>query len=139
MNYFRTLAMVVAIAFSSTVYAQEAQDLKKATEAAELWLSLTDVQQYGASYKGAASAFQKAITQSDWEQALQTTRKPLGSLKTRILKSATFKKDLPGAPPGEYVIIVYDSVFANMPTVIETVTPMREVDGAWKVSGYFIR
>ncbi|MFC5514095.1 DUF4019 domain-containing protein [Massilia jejuensis] len=59
---------------------------------------------------------------------------PLG-----ILKPATFKKDLPGAPPGEYVIIVYDSVFSNMPTVVETVTQMREVDGAWKVSGYFIR
>lgn len=139
MSYFGKLAMIVAIAFSSSVYAQEANDVKKATEAAELWLSHTDVQQYAATYKGAATVFQKAISQADWEQALEATRKPLGPVKTRTLKSATFKKDLPGAPPGEYVIIVFDSVFANKPAVIETVTPMRDADGAWKVSGYFIR
>jgi hypothetical protein len=37
------------------------------------------------------------------------------------------------------VVIQFDTRFENRPLSMETVTPMREKDGSWKVSGYFIR
>jgi hypothetical protein len=43
------------------------------------------------------------------------------------------------APPGEYVILQFDTQFENRSGVVETVTPMREKDGSWRVSGYFIK
>jgi hypothetical protein len=46
---------------------------------------------------------------------------------------------LPGAPPGEYVVIVYASAFENRPAAQETVNPMRDKDGVWRVSGYFVK
>lgn len=55
------------------------------------------------------------------------------------MRSATFARDLPGAPKGDYVVIVYDTVFADKAGAIETITPMRDSDGKWKVSGYFVR
>ena len=65
---------------------------------------------------------------------------PFGAVKSRILKSATFARDPGGAPPGRYVIIVYDTRFANHAGgAIENVTPMRDSDGSWKVSGYYFR
>ena len=33
----------------------------------------------------------------------------------------------------------FESSFENKKQAIETVTPMREKDGKWKVSGYFIK
>ncbi len=46
---------------------------------------------------------------------------------------------LPGAPDGAYVVIQYGTSFENRKHAVETVTPMRERNGAWRVSGYFIR
>jgi hypothetical protein len=37
------------------------------------------------------------------------------------------------------VVIQFDTVFDKRPLSTETVTPMREPDGSWKVSGYLIR
>ena len=68
-----------------------------------------------------------------------SVRKPLGELVSRKLKSATFAKSLPGAPDGEYVVLQFDASFENKKEAIETVTPVREKDGKWKVSGYFIK
>ncbi len=53
--------------------------------------------------------------------------------------SATRRTSLPGAPDGEYVVIQYRSEFENKSNAVETVTPMRDADGEFRVSGYFIR
>jgi hypothetical protein len=111
----------------------------KAEEAAQAWLKLTDAGQYAQSWDTASSLFQGSITQSNWEQALRGARLPLGSLKSRKLKSATYTKTLPGAPDGEYVVIQFNSQFEKKASAIETVTPQQEQDGTWKVSGYYIK
>jgi hypothetical protein len=46
---------------------------------------------------------------------------------------------LPGAPDGQYVIIQYDTTFENKRKAIETITPMFDKDGIWRVSGYYIQ
>jgi hypothetical protein len=60
-------------------------------------------------------------------------------VKARKVKSATFARTLPGAPDGEYVVIQFESQFENKAAAIETVTPMHDKDGTWRVSGYFIK
>ena len=44
-----------------------------------------------------------------------------------------------GTADGEYVILQYQTVFENKAEAVETVTPMVDWDGAWKVSGYFVK
>jgi len=66
-------------------------------------------------------------------------RKPLGNLLGRKLKSATQVATLPGAPDGQYVVMQFNSSFANKKTAIETVTFVLAKDGSWKASGYFIK
>ncbi|KQV80906.1 hypothetical protein ASD15_13525 [Massilia sp. Root351] len=124
---------------SLTAQAQSAQDVEQAKAAAGSWLALADSNRAASTWTEAAEPFQKAVSQSDWTQALQALRAPLGPLKSRTVKSATFAKNPPGAPEGEYVVIVYASTFANKPDAVETVTPARAKDGNWKVSGYFLR
>ena len=66
-------------------------------------------------------------------------RGPLGELVSRKLKSRDYTGKVPGGPDGKYVVIQYDSVFEKKAAAVETVTPMMDPDGVWRVSGYFIR
>jgi hypothetical protein len=63
----------------------------------------------------------------------------MGGLISRKVRSATFTRSLPGVPDGEYVVIKYDTQFEHKDSAVETVTPLLEKDGSWKVSGYFIK
>jgi hypothetical protein len=58
---------------------------------------------------------------------------------SRKLKSATYMTAMPGAPDGEYVVIQYESSFEHKQSAVETVTPMLDKDGKWRVSGYYIK
>ena len=82
---------------------------------------------------------QAAIKKRQWTQALGAARGPLGELVSRKLKSRDYTGKVPGGPDGKYVVIQYDSVFEKKAAAVETVTPMMDPDGVWRVSGYFIR
>ena len=116
-----------------------AEQQQPAMASAEAWLALTDAGDYAKSWDEAASYFQTAVTQAQWGQSLTAVRAPLGAVVSRTLRVAMPATRLPGAPDGEYVIIQYDTVFANKSVAVETVTPMRQADGAWKVAGYYIK
>ena len=118
--------------------ADEGQAVSKAQASAKAWLALTDAGKYAQSWDAAAAFFQKAVSKADWEKALEKVRGPLGAMKSRKLKSATFTRTLPNAPEGEYVVIQFDTQFENR-AVVETVTPMKEKDGSFKVSGYYVK
>jgi hypothetical protein len=70
---------------------------------------------------------------------MQAVRKPLGKLVTRKVKTKTYRTSLPGAPDGEYVVIEFETSFENKKWAVETVTPMMDKDGKWRVSGYYIK
>ena len=112
---------------------------KAAIAVAEKWLIMVDEGKYAESWKEAAEYFKTAVKQEQWEQLLQAGRKPLGKLVSRKVKSANYKTSLPGAPDGEYVVIQFKTSFENKKTGIETVTPMMDKDGKWRVSGYYIK
>lgn len=124
---------------TGTCLADEKAAIEQAQIAAISWLALTDASKYGPSWDEAASLFKGAVTKANWENALKGVRTPLGSVKSRKLHAATFTRTIPGAPDGEYVTIQFDTQFENKAAAVETVTPMHEKDGSWRVSGYFIK
>ncbi len=119
--------------------AQAPEKEKAAITAAEQWIGLVDAGKYAESWTEAAGYFKNAVTQEKWAQSLKAAREPLGKLISREVKSATYATSLPGAPNGEYVVIRFETSFENKKSAIETVTPMLEKDGKWRVSGYFIK
>lgn len=127
------------VALAAQARAQDTKDVDNAQEVARVWLAQLDAGQYGDSWDGAASAFKGAVSKPAWESAARSVRAPLGAAKTRTLKSATFTTALPGAPAGEYVVIQYTTDFSGTAGAVETVTPMREKNREWKVSGYFVK
>ena len=128
---------VVAFLAGPAVAADKPEDGAQA--AAESWLKLVDDGNYAASWEQAAKVFKGAVKPADWGQMAGGVRTPLGKLVSRKLKSREYTEKMPGAPDGKYVVIQYDSVFENKASAVETVTPMADPDGAWRVAGYFIR
>jgi hypothetical protein len=118
-------------------FAGEAE--KVAINAAEEWLTLVDEGNYKKSWEEASKLFKNSITKEMWEQSIKAVRPPLGGLVTRTVKSANYTTSLSGAPDGEYVIIQFSTSFTNKKSAIETVTPMKDPDGQWRVSGYYIK
>jgi len=138
MRLASTFAALLLATSLHAALADEASD-KAAVAVAESWLVLTDAGDFAGSWKTAAEFFKSAITAEKWAEAAKSVRAPLGKVVSRKLKSARATKTLPGAPDGAYVVIQFDTVFENKKSAVETVTPMLDKDGQWRVSGYFIK
>ncbi len=111
----------------------------EARDAAEKWLALVDGADYAESWEQAASYFKGQVAKAQWETMAAKVREPMGELQSREFMAARKLKKLPGAPDGDYVVIRYRAYFANKASAVETVTPMLDTDGRWRVSGYFVK
>ncbi|OYV96965.1 MAG: hypothetical protein B7Z68_04530 [Acidobacteria bacterium 21-70-11] len=140
----RTMIRVVAcgalaLLLVTTVVRAAGGPEAKAVAAAKSWLALVDAGRYGPSWDAAASTFKNAVTRTDWERMAASARGPFGKLLSRELASSRAATSLPGAPDGHYVVVQFKTAFEHKAQAVETVTAMLESDGAWRVTGYFIK
>ena len=133
------LAAIGLILSGINTLAADPQKELAALSAAEKWLAIVDGGQYAESWAETAELFKTAVTLNQWEQSMRAVRKPLGKLMSRRLKAKAYRSSLPGAPDGEYVVIQFDTSFENKKAAVETITPMMDKDGFWRVSGYYIK
>jgi hypothetical protein len=141
------MAFLVAFFAAGVVAAQGPEDAAQA--AAESWLRLVDGGDYSGSWDQAAKVVKGSVKQAEWGGMVEGTRTPHGRLVSRKLKSREFTEKAPTTRVvggkvyswgnGKYVVIQYDSVFANKASAVETVIPMADSDGVWRVSAYSIR
>ncbi len=103
------------------------------------WLEVVDGGDYGGGWDAAAGLVQDSTPKEQFSQAVGTLRGSFGAVQSRTFAKAEYSKVLPGAPDGEYVVIQYNTVFENKAEAVETITPMLDWDGTWKVSGYFVK
>jgi hypothetical protein len=130
---------LLLLLISSCGSKSEPQVEDAALQAARQWLALIDSADYTQSWDEAATFFKGAVSKEKWQEQMNAARKPLGETISREEKSKKFYTSLPGAPDGEYVVIQFSTSFTNKKSAIETVTPMRDDDGSWRVSGYYIK
>jgi hypothetical protein len=142
----RLLSAVFAglmVSAGSAARAQSPDSTSMAITAAQLaavtWLSLVDQGRYGESWDSAATVFRQSVTKPSWEAAVGSARRPFEPLGERQQLGASFHTKLPNAPPGQYVVLQYRTKTGGEKAVVETVTPMKDSDGVWRVSGYYVR
>jgi hypothetical protein len=111
---------------------------RAAIQCANAWLALVDTAKYDESWDQTAEFFRNAVAKEKWENATKAFRAPLGKLVSRELKSRRYTTSAPGALDGQYVIIQYKTTFEKKASAIETVTPMLDKDGKWRVSAYSV-
>ena len=115
------------------------QKLTAAVDAAQSWLTIVDNGKYRDSWKQASQYFKDKVPEDQWESSLRQIRPPFGQMISREVSNVQYTTYLPGAPVGEYAIIQFKTDFKDKHGSIETITPMLEKDGTWRVSGYFIK
>ena len=132
------LSLVLGLMCHSSLMAGPDEE-RAGLDSAGAWLTLVDAGQYDKSWDQAASLFKESLSKDQWVQSLKTARMPLGKVISRTSTSTTYTTSLPGVPDGKYVVIKYDTSFENKKSAVETVTPMLDKDGKWRVAGYFIK
>ncbi len=133
------IAIFVCVLGPADARAANQAAVEQATKAAAAWLKLLDDGDYQACYQQASQIVKDHLSEDGFVRQFSAARKPLGAVVSRNLKVAQYATSLPGAPDGQYVVIQYDTSFANKKSATETVTPMLDHDGQWRVSGYYIK
>lgn len=110
----------------------------QASQAARSWLALFDTNNFDACWDALAPAVRGQVARADFQASLAAVREQYGAAKSRRASKVTLTHKLPDAPDGDYVVLQYETEFANNVHAVETVIPMRTADG-WKVSSYFVR
>lgn len=134
-----TIFLVLLMFCITPAHAGGKEKIDASVKAAQSWLKLVDEKQYAQSWEEAASFFKDHVTKEQLTQQFEKVHGAMGDLVKRTLKTAEYSTSLPGAPDGEYVVIQFETTFKNKKNAIETVTPMLDKDGQWRVSGYFIK
>lgn len=143
MRLLKTVLAATVLFAARPVLAQTADSTAAAVRVAETvatsWLGLVDRGRYGESWDSAATVFRRSIAKPAWEDAIGSARRPLEPFGERTLVGSSWQTTLPNAPPGQYVVLQYRTRAGGGKRVIETVTPMKDSDGTWRVSGYYVR
>ena len=132
------VASIITLTLTTPIKAEDTKE-QAAIQTAENWLSIIDTEQYEDSWENGAIFLKNEVIKEQWVSSMNKYRKPLGKMEERKLKSNQYMTNIPDAPHGEYVVIQFDTVFENKKEAIETVTPMLDPDGKWRVAGYFIK
>ena len=132
------VASIITLTLTTPIKAEDTKE-QAAIQTAENWLSIIDTEHYEDSWENGAIFLKNEVSKDQWVSSMNKYRKPLGKMEERQFKSSQYMTDIPDAPDGEYVVIQFDTVFENKKEAIETITPMLDPDGKWRVAGYFIK
>jgi Protein of unknown function (DUF4019) len=110
-----------------------------AITAARDWLALVDSGNYAAAYDQAGEIFRGNTPREQWQAGLENSRRTVGPLMERSMKSAVVAIDLPNAPKGEYVVTTFETKFQQNPQPVPEIVTALLTGGQWKVVGYLIR
>ena len=135
----RVAIAIAIILIAPHAGAQRASAVHKGQEAAVAWLDLLDSGQYGASWDQAAVPLQRAVPRPAWEERMRAMRAPLGAVLARRFKLASYTETLPELATGQSVVLEYETRFESRVSAVETVTPIKDASGMWKVGAYSIR
>jgi len=137
---FVALLVVLGLLLVRTLSsAAETKAEAAAQDAAEKWLALVDGGKDAESWEQMSAPFKKEVSKRKWKSTIEEIRKPAGKQVSRKLKSAEYRKELPGAPEGEYVVAKFDTTFERKPSAIEIVTLVLGQDLLWRVSSYAVK
>ncbi|HXI68763.1 MAG TPA: DUF4019 domain-containing protein [Verrucomicrobiae bacterium] len=118
----------------------EASDADKPViSAAQQWLAGIDAENYSQSWESASAWFRSVITREQWISTNESVRKPLGRLLSRRFQSSRQMTKVPAMPDGQYLLMRFETSFAEKASATEDVLFVQEKDGQWKSVGYSIK
>lgn len=106
-----------------------------AAAATTAWLAELDAGNYERCWRDAAALFRESESLESWRQKAAALRDPLGAFRQRTPNATFYYTDPPLGPPGQYTMVVYDSVW-DAGAIHEILHMQQQQDGSWQVAGY---
>ncbi len=108
-----------------------------AREAVDAWFSLIDAGNYAEAYDTASDILKENVTRDEFVSTYQEARSVLGTVRSRVFRSAMPATTLPGAARGDYVVFEFDADYERKENAVERVTTAREA-GVSRVAGHWV-
>jgi len=130
---------LLAASLAGQASVDTAATLRTADTAAHTWLALVDKGEIAKSWDEGALVLQLGVTETKWEQLVRSARAPFEPFGARHQIMARYTTEAPNAPPGQYVLLQYETDVSGGRHVVETVVPTLDGKRGWRVAGYFVR
>src|ERR1019366_8594671 len=114
---------------------QDARDQAAAQEAAQAWLKYLAQDRIEVAWEASSNFMKGSQASGKAISRLRLNRRRVGRLLERQGIAQQLVHQLPGAPPGVYVVLQFRAKYAGRGEFCETVTLARE-QGEWRVAGY---
>jgi hypothetical protein len=140
--FFVVVAAVAAVFISGCA---QKRNIPKDIDGAKLeaissaWLSKLDNGWFQQCYDETSQKLKDGLDKNQWLNNMITYRKPLGTADKRQEINMIYEPEIANVGKGDFVIIQYAAIYQQKLAVIEAVTLIKEEDGSWKVSGYWIK
>jgi hypothetical protein len=117
---------------------RDLRDLAAAHEAAQAWLEYLARDRTEEAWEASSDFMKGSQARGKAISRLRQNRRRLGRLVERQALAQARVEQLPGAPPGVYVVLQYRAKYEGREAFYETVTLVLE-EGGWRVAGYFMK
>lgn len=131
--------LLVLLAMLGLAGAALAAEGQQAQEVAQRWLELLDRGDYDSAYYEAAPLLQGALTLDKWRETMSALAAKTGPAQEHQFLHGRPAQDLPGAPRGQYYLLVFKPRFAKQPHLLEQVALIKKTGGQWRVAGYYLK
>jgi hypothetical protein len=137
--FVAALALAAMAGWAGVAVAAMSPEERQALNAAERWLVPVDAGNSANAYAMTAADFKATVTREQWRDGMRDLRKPYGRVVLRKAEKLAYTTPDPKGAPGEKIVILFGTKFVASKTAEEEVTLVRENDGLWRVTGYYIR
>lgn len=129
------LAVIIAVfAVVPSAFCLSSSDME-ARGVALRWLALVDKGDYGRAFHEEVPRIQQGGTFENFQRFMRGRRAPLGNPITREFYRVVARKQMLGAPDGDYQTIIFKTRYTHKFRGAEALTLSHET-GRWQVSGY---
>jgi hypothetical protein len=112
---------------------------KVAMEKAKYWLEVIDTDTLGGAYDIASPVLKRRYDREDWIHDLETARQPFGLVASRSVdETSNLRTELEGYPPGEYIVVEFETIFQDHREGREIVVMRKGEDGEWRAANYHL-
>ena len=128
------LSLIFLLLFGCADSADLTVDIRTAADNS---LTLLDQDDYSGAWDASAKIFKDAVAREAWISQMEGVRKKFGKARTRTRTNAILQKDPTNHPPGEYIMINFDTGF-EQDEATETLVLYKEEE-QWLLAGYFTK
>jgi len=103
-----------------------------------VFLQLLDQGRAEVAWTITSQYFREQVDKQTWQKIYQRRRAPLGAPRSRQVAGYRFHSTFDQAQDGLFLQIRFSTDFGVRADVLETVEMYKDVDGKWRVIGYFL-